>query len=119
MDDTEPDRAIPFLDTIITQKPDETLTTPVQRKPTHTDQYLHRNSQHHIPAKMVSFSHLHRGQMLNVCSTPELLRTELQHLQEALINCKCLRWALNGMHNETPHTYYPKHHLQPKQYRAT
>ena len=30
-----------------------------------------------------------------VCTTPELLSEELEHLREALVKCKYTRWALN------------------------
>ena len=39
-EDTKEDCAIPFLDTFVKPKADNTLTIRVYRKPTHTDQYL-------------------------------------------------------------------------------
>ena len=43
--------SLPFLDTLVTVQPDNTFNTSVHRKPTHTDQYLHWDSNHHITAK--------------------------------------------------------------------
>ena len=42
---------LPFLDTLVTIEPNNTFSTTVYRKPTHTDQYLHWDSNHHITAK--------------------------------------------------------------------
>ena len=42
--------SLPFLDTLVTIEQD-TFSTSVYRKPTHTDQYLHWDSSHHITAK--------------------------------------------------------------------
>ena len=46
-----PDGSMPFLDFLITQKDDGTLTTKVYRKPTHTDQYLQQDSNHNLASK--------------------------------------------------------------------
>ena len=43
--------SLPFLDTLVTIDPDNTFSTTVYRKPTHTDQYLHWDSNHDITAK--------------------------------------------------------------------
>ena len=45
------DGSIPFLDTKVTPGPNNTILTKVYRKPTHTDQYLHWDSNHFITAK--------------------------------------------------------------------
>ena len=54
-----------FLDIDIYRKPDGSLGHKVYRKPTHTNQYLHRNSHHH-PAnkKSVLSSLIHRAKAL-------------------------------------------------------
>ena len=43
---------IPFLDTLIVRKPNGAIKLLVYRKPTHTDQYLHFNSEHPLHQKM-------------------------------------------------------------------
>ena len=48
VEDTCPYSSIPFLDTLVTPEPNRTLSISVYRKPTHTDQYLHWDSHHHI-----------------------------------------------------------------------
>ena len=45
------DGSIPFFDTKVTPGPNNTIHTTVYRKPTHTDQYLHWDSNHFITAK--------------------------------------------------------------------
>ena len=49
--------SLPFLDTLVTIEQDNTFNTSVYRKPTHTDQYLHWDSNHHITAKQSVFNH--------------------------------------------------------------
>ena len=43
--------AIPFLDTLVKPETNNTLSITVYRKPTHTDQYLQRDSHHNLAAK--------------------------------------------------------------------
>ena len=50
-EDAKPDGSLPFLDTLIHKQPDNSLSTSVYRKPTHTDLYLQWNSHHHLSAK--------------------------------------------------------------------
>ena len=64
------------------------------RKPTHTDQYLQWDSHHNLPAKysVISIlSHIAK----TVCSKPDLLNKEINHLQKALTKCKYPKWALD------------------------
>ena len=64
------DGSIPFLDTKVTPGPNNTIHTKVYRKPIHTDQYLHWDSNHCITAKNSVYNTLaHRGKA--VSSTPE------------------------------------------------
>ena len=45
------DGSMPFLDILVTPKEDGSLSTPVSRKPTHTDLYLQWDSHHTISSK--------------------------------------------------------------------
>ena len=58
--------SLTFLDTLVTIEPDNTFSTTVYRKPTHTDQYLHWDSNHHIIAKQSVYNTLaHRAQIVS------------------------------------------------------
>ena len=79
--------SIPFLDTIVKPEVDCSLSITVNRKPTHTDQYQQWDSHHNPSAKFSVMNTLsHRAQ--TVCSNPELLKKEKEHLMKALIKCK-------------------------------
>ena len=63
-------------------------------KPTHTDQYLQWDSHHHLSAKFSVIQTLsHRAS--TVCSNPELLQKEKEHLRKALTKCNYPKWALD------------------------
>ena len=64
------------------------------RKPTHTDQYLQWDSHHHLSAKF-SVIHTLSHRASTVCSKPELLQQEKNHLRKALTKCKYPKWALD------------------------
>ena len=85
---------IPFLDTSVKPEADGTPSITVYRKPTHTDQYLQWDSHHHLSAKFSVINTLsHRAK--TVCSKPELLQQENNHLKKALTKCKYPKWALD------------------------
>ena len=70
------DGFIPFLDTKVTPGPNNTILTTVYRKLTHTDQYLHWDSNHFITAKNSVYNTLaYRTKV--VSSTLEDLNKEL------------------------------------------
>ena len=73
---------------------DGKLSITVYRKPTHTDQYLQWDSHHHLSAK-VSVIHTLSHRVTTVCSKPELLQQEKDHLRKALTKCKYPKWALD------------------------
>ena len=86
VEDTQGNGAIPFLDTLVTLLADNSLSITVYQKPTHTDQYLQWDSQHSLSAKYSVIGTLtHRAK--TVCTDPELLQRELQHLRKALGRC--------------------------------
>ena len=94
--------SLPFLDTLVTIEPDNTFSTTVYRKPTHTDQYLHWDSNHHITAKQSVYNTLaHRAKI--VSSTQDKLDRELQHIRTALQHCQFPAWALNQWQHKFTH----------------
>ena len=93
VEESKGDGSILFLDTIITPKTGGTFTTGVYRKPTHTDLYLPQDSNHNLSAKYSVINTLtHRA--YTTCSTPQLLKSELQHLKKVLRLCKYPTWAI-------------------------
>ena len=82
VEDTKQDGAIPFLDTLVKPEADNTLSITVYRKPIHTDQYLQWDSHYHLLAKYSVINTLtHRAG--TVCSKPEFLQQEKDHLRES------------------------------------
>jgi hypothetical protein len=80
MMEVEQNQSLPFLDVLISRRPDGSLGHTVYRKPTHTDLYLHASSAHH-PAQKKGVLHtlIHRAQKL--CDAKSLDK-EIQHLKE-------------------------------------
>ena len=97
--------SLPFLDTLVTIQPDNTLSTSVYRKLEHTDQYLHWDSNHHTTAKQSVYNTLaHRAK--TVSSTQQSMDKELTHIKTALHHCQFPSWALNQWEhkfNQPPH----------------
>ena len=88
------DGSIPCLDTIVKPEADGGLSITVYRKPTHRDQYLQWDSHHNLSTKFSVINTLsHRAK--TVCSNPELLKLEKEHLRKALTQCKYPKWALD------------------------
>ena len=95
-EDTRAEGSVPFLNTLVTLKHNGRLIMSVHRKPTHMDQYLHLDSNHHIGAKYsVINTRTHRAK--TVSSIPDLLRMEKQHIREVLTNYIYPSWATNRM----------------------
>ena len=85
---------MPFLDILVMPNEDGSLSTTVYRKPTHTDLYLHWDSHHALPSKYSVIGTLHH-RAKTICSNPQLLKQEEDHLHRALTKCKYPAWALN------------------------
>ena len=76
------------------------------RKPTHTDQYLHWDSNHHITAKQSVLNTLaHKAKV--VSSSQDRLEQELQHIKTALQACQFPNWALNQWHHKFTNNNIP------------
>jgi hypothetical protein len=73
---------LPFMDILVTNKPDGSPRYTVYRKPTHTDLYLHAKS-HHLPSQKHTIPTTLINQATPVCDT-KCLYTEIWHLKEAL-----------------------------------
>ena len=88
------DGSIPILDVLVIPNEDGSLNSTVFRKPTHTDMYLQWDSHHTLPSKYsVVGTLLHRAK--TICSDPQLLKQEEDHLYKVLSTCKYPTWALN------------------------
>ena len=84
---------IPFLDTF--PKPQgEGIAVSVYRKSTHTDRYLDFNSSHPISAKRAVVRAL-MDRAENVCSDPDILAKEMEHLNRVLHYNNYPQWLIN------------------------
>ena len=93
-EEPRPDGSMPFLDILITPGEDGSLAMTVNRKPTHTDLYMQWDSHHAISSKYSVIGTLHH-RANTICSSPELLQQEEEHLHRVLTRCKYPVWALN------------------------
>ena len=97
---------LPILDTLVIIGPNNTFSTTVYRKPIHTDQYLHWDSNHFITAKHSVYNTLaHRAKI--VSSNQEAMNKDLNHIKRALQACQFPLWALNQLQQkfESNHNY--------------
>ena len=96
------------MDTLVTIQPNKTFSTSVYRKPTHTDQYLHWDSNHFITTKQSVYNTLaHRAKA--VFSNQEALDQELLHIRRALQACQFPNWALNQLQHKFHSNNKPSH----------
>ena len=90
----EKDKKLAFLDTEVHRKMDGTTKISIYRKPTHTDQYLDWNSNHHISQKAGIFKTFqHRIDTL--ITEEEDKETERKHVKKALKRCGHPNWTMN------------------------
>ena len=93
--------AIPFLDTFPRPSGNKIISS-VYRKPTHMDRYLDFNSNHLKSAKH-AFVRALTDRAKNVCSSPELLAQEMDHLGEVLRYNNYPWWMIKqGSRNNSP-----------------
>ena len=69
----EENGSIPFLDVKITKRPDAMLSHQVYRKPTHTEQYLHVDSDHRLAQKLG---------VIKTLATRDLKISDKEHLDQ-------------------------------------
>ena len=93
-EDPRPDGSMSFLDILVTPGEDGSLSTTVYRKLTYTDLYMQLDSHHTISSKHSVIGTLHHRAKA-ICSSPQLLQQEEDHLYRVLTRCKCPAWALN------------------------
>ena len=99
VEDPSQEGTLPFLDTLVAPGPNNTLITIVNRRPTHTDQYLHWDSNHFITAKHnVDNTLAHRAKI--VFTNQESLHKELNHISKALQACHFLPWGLKQLQHK-------------------
>ena len=92
---------IPFLDTF--PKPQgEGIAVSVYRKPTHTDRYLDFNSSHPISAKRAVVRAL-MDWAENVCSDPDILAKEMEHLNRVLCYNNYPQWLIDKQGRSDKH----------------
>ncbi|XP_054715271.1 uncharacterized protein LOC129224748 [Uloborus diversus] len=102
--ETENDGKLPFLDVLVSRRDDGSLGHRVYRKPTHTDRYLHKDSNHHPRQK--------RGVMktlfvrANRICEPTAIEHEISHLTNV--------FQANGFSKqEIKRAFHPKIKKQP------
>ena len=98
--------SLPFLDTLVTPGPGNTLLTKVYRKPTHTGQYLHLENHHNHSTKYGLFNTLtHRARTVH--ANPWLLQKEEEHIKGTLQRCRCPNWVLTRLKIKTTMSIMP------------
>ena len=91
---------MPFLNILVRPKQNGSLSTTVYKKPTHTDLYLQWDS-HHKNIIKIQCGKYPTSQGQTICSSPQLLQQEEEHLHKVLTKCKYPAWALNRVKIKT------------------
>ena len=92
------DRCLPYLDAATNVEDDGELTFNIYRKPTHTNQYLNFDSNHHVGHKL-SVVRTMNIRAESLITKEEDIESEKELLKEAFTNCKYPLWAIN--HHES------------------
>ena len=74
---------LPFLDTLVQQNPDKTISVKAYRKPTHINEYLNYTSHHSTSVKQSAITTLF-DRADNVVPSEKDKEEEKQHILEAL-----------------------------------
>ena len=85
--------SIAFLDTRVQVEEDRTVSFGIYRKLTHTDQYLHFESHHHVKQK-IGIIKTFRNRINTIITKEQDKHTEETHVKEALRNCGHPEWSL-------------------------
>ncbi|KAI8507128.1 hypothetical protein Bbelb_155670 [Branchiostoma belcheri] len=89
----EQDNRLPMLDVMMVRNPDNTITTDVFRKETHTDHYLQWSSNHPVQQKLgIVRTLMHRANTL--IEDPALREAEKEKVRVDLRHCGYPEWAL-------------------------
>ena len=92
--ETQENGTLPFLDVLNHVLEDGSTKATIQRKATHTDQYLDFQSNHHIKQKIGLISTF-KHRIKTIVTKEEDQKTELQHVKKALKRCGHPNWVLN------------------------
>ena len=93
------DKKLEFLDTRIHIQEDGNIKTTIYKKPTHTDQYLMFESNHHIGQKLGIVSTL-KHRIGTLVTTEEDKEKEKDEMKEALTECGYPQWTLDRKKKE-------------------
>ena len=83
---------IAFLDTEVNVMENGTIKFKIYMKPTHTDQYLHFNSNHHISQKLGIVSTF-QNRIDSVITEEEDRKIEKKRVEQKLKNCGYPEWT--------------------------
>ena len=106
--------SLPFLDTLVTIEPDNTFSTTVYRKPTHTDQFLHWDSNHQYHCQTKCLQHPSTQGQNSILHTRQNGQGTPAH-QDSITTLSVSRLGLQLMATQI-YQSQPTHHHQQQQY---